>query len=115
MKSGTKPNRTNQLIAIIALGNDNIDFGTSGVHPDCLSLYFLKYYFCHILSLENLSADGQMWRSGLFGNASTININRAATFTKSGDTYNGETIQPVIFCRPTSFRSISKGRLISVV
>jgi hypothetical protein len=41
---------------LIALGNNNIDYGTSGVHAGCLSLYhFLKYYFCHILSLENLS------------------------------------------------------------
>ena len=51
---------------LIALGNNNIDFGTSGAHAGCFSLYhFLKYYFCHILSLENLSGDGQMWRSGL--------------------------------------------------
>jgi hypothetical protein len=46
---------------LIASGNDNIDFGTSGVHCSCFSLrLFLKYYFCHILSLENLSGDGQM-------------------------------------------------------
>jgi hypothetical protein len=46
---------------LIALGNNNIDFGTSGVHSSCLSLWhFLKYYFCHNLSLENLSGDGQM-------------------------------------------------------
>jgi len=45
---------------LIALGNNQIDFGTSGIYPGCLSLYhFLKHYFCHILSLENLSGDGQ--------------------------------------------------------
>ncbi len=33
----------------IALGNNNIYFGTSGVHPRCLSLYYsFKYYFCHL-------------------------------------------------------------------
>jgi hypothetical protein len=81
---------------LIALGNNNIDFGTSGVHPGCLSLYhFLKYCVCHILSLENLSGDGQMWRSGLSGNGSTVNIGYQATFSKVGGTDNGETIQYV--------------------
>jgi hypothetical protein len=101
---------------LIALGNNNIDFGTSGVHPGCLSLFhFLKYYFCHILSLENLSGDGQMWRSGLSGNGSTININYAATFTKTGENANGENIQPVIFCRSTKILTVRDGRIISVV
>ena len=101
---------------LIALGNNNIDFGTSGVHPGCFSLYhFLKYYFCHILSLENLSGDGQMWRSGLSGNSSTININYAATFSKIGATDNTETIQPVIFCRSTKILTVRDGRIISVV
>lgn len=101
---------------LIALGNNNIDFGTSGVHPGCLSLYhFLKYYFCHILSLENLSGDGLMWRSGLNGNASTININYSATFTNVGGTSNGATIQPVIFCRSTKILTVKSGRIISVV
>lgn len=101
---------------LIALGNNNIDFGTSGVHPGCLSLYhFLKYYFCHILSLENLSGDGQMWRSGLSGNGSTININYAATFGKTGANSNGESIQPVIFCRSTKILTVRDGRIISVV
>jgi hypothetical protein len=101
---------------LIALGNNNIDFGTSGVHPGCFSLYhFLKYYFCHILSLENLSGDGLMWRSGLSGNASTVNINYAATFSKIGATDNAETIQPIIFCRSTKILTVRDGRIISVV
>jgi hypothetical protein len=45
---------------LIAIGNANIDFGTSGVHAGCVSLWhFLKYYFCHILSLENLSGEAK--------------------------------------------------------
>ena len=102
---------------LIALGNNNIDFGTSGVHPGCLSLFhFLKYYFCHILSLENLSGDGLMWRSGLSGNGSTVNINYAATFQKnSGGVDNTESIQPVIFCRSTKVLTIQSGHIISVV
>jgi len=97
---------------LIAIGNANIDFGTSGVHPGCVSLYhFLKYYFCHILSLENLSGDGQFWRSGLSGNGSVININYSATFTST----NTENISPVIFCRSTKVLTIKSGHLVSVV
>jgi len=97
---------------LIALGNANIDFGTSGVHPGCVSLYhFLKYYFCHILSLENLSGDGQFWRSGLSGNGSVININYSATFNAT----NTESISPVIFCRSTKVLTIKAGHLVSVV
>lgn len=106
---------------LIALGNNNIDFGTSGVHPGCLSLYhFLKYYFCHILSLENLSGDGAMWRSGLSGNGSTVNINYQATFVNTSisgtaGTQNTESISPVIFCRSTKVLTIKSGHIISVV
>ena len=97
---------------LIAIGNANIDFGTSGVHAGCVSLWtFLKYYFCHILSLENLSGDGQMWRSGLSGNGSTVNINYAATFNGA----NTETISPVIFCRSTKVLTIRDGHIISTV
>ena len=97
---------------LIALGNANIDFGTSGVHAGCVSLWtFLKYYFCHILSLENLSGDGQMWRSGLSGNGSTVNINYSATFNGT----NQENISPVIFCRSTKVLTIRDGHIISVV
>ena len=101
---------------LIALGMMNQDLGASGVHSSCVSLYhFLKYYFCHILSLENLSGDGQFWRSGLSGNGSTININYSATFANNGGTANSENIQPVIFCRSTKVLSIKDGHIISVV
>ena len=101
---------------LIALGNNNIDFGTSGVHSSCISLWhFLKYYFCHILSLENLSGDGQMWRSGLSGNGSTVNINYAATLAGQGATANTESIQPVTFCRSTKVLTVRDGHVISVV
>lgn len=103
---------------LIALGNQNLDFGSGGVHAGCLSLWhFLKYYFCHILSLENLSGDGSHWRSGLSGNGSTINIGYQATFTKSGAgaVDNTENISPVVFCRSTKLLQIKDGRVISVV
>ena len=44
---------------LIALGHNHTDMGI-GVHPGCFSLaHFLKYYFCHILSLENLSGEAK--------------------------------------------------------
>ena len=101
---------------LIALGNQNLDYGTAGVHPACLSLWhFLKYYFCHILSLENLSGDGQTWRSGLNGNGATVNVNYQATFTTNSAITNTETISPVIFCRSTKVLQIKSGHIISVV
>ena len=96
---------------LIALGNANIDYGTAGVHAGCVSLWhFLKYYFAHILSLENLSGDGQHWRSGLSGNGSVVNINYSATFNST----NTESISPVIFCRSTKVLTIKSGHLIAV-
>ena len=102
---------------LIAIGNANIDYGTSGVHAGCVSLWhFLKYYFCHILSLENLSGDGAHWRSGLSGNGSVVNVNYSATFANyNNGTANSETIQPVIFCRSTKVLTIKSGHVISVV
>jgi len=101
----------------IALGNQNLDFGTGGCHPGMVSLFhFLKYYFAHILSLENLSGDGAHWRSGLSGNGSTVNIGYQATFsTTTGGTTNTEKIAPIIFCRSTKVLSIKSGRVLSVV
>ena len=103
---------------LIAIGNANLDYGTAGVHPGCLSLWlFLKYYFCHILSLENLSGDSLMWRSGLNGNGATVNVNYQATFNTygTGAITNTETISPVIFCRSTKVMQIRDGHIISVV
>ena len=102
---------------LIALGNANIDYGTAGVHPGCVSLWhFLKYYFAHILSLENLSGDGQHWRSGLSGNGSVVNINYQATFSNyNNGTANAENVSPVIFCRSTKVLTIKSGHIISVV
>jgi hypothetical protein len=57
-----------------------------------------------------------MWRSGLSGNGSTVNINYAATFTKTATGVdNTENIQPVIFCRSTKVLTIRDGHVISVV
>ena len=96
---------------LIALGNQNIDFGSGGLHMGIASIFhFIKYYFYHILSLENLSGDGSHLRSGLSGNGSTVNIGYNATFTTTaGGTVNAEKISPV------TIRSVRSGHIISVV
>ena len=56
-----------------------MDFG----HPASILVVFLFFITFNIntfiVSLENLSGDGLMWRSGLSGNGSTININYSTT------------------------------------
>ena len=96
---------------LIALGLHNIDMN-SGCHPGLRSLAdFLKYYFCHILSLENLSGDNQFWRSGLDGKAASINVQWNTTF----GTNNTDQVYPVTFNRCTKIITVQAGRLISVV
>ena len=97
--------------ALIALGNKNIDT-TSGTHPGMLGLaYFLKYYFVQICSLQNLSGDSQFWRSGLNGNAASINVQYNAVF----DSTATDSIYPVFFNALTKVMTISAGRIINVL
>jgi hypothetical protein len=56
-----------------------------------------------------------MWRSGLSGNGSTVNISYQATFDTLGTTANVESISPVIFCRSTKVLSIRDGHIVNVV
>lgn len=94
---------------LISMGNLNTDL-YSGVHPGCLSVFhFVKNYFCHILSLENLSGDGQYWRSGLDGRASSVNIRWNMTFTSGTDV-----ITPIVFCRRTNVMTITEGHQITI-
>jgi hypothetical protein len=97
--------------SLIALGMKHLDTGSS-IHPGCLNLQaFLKYYFCHILSLQNISGDSQYWRSGLNGNAASINVQYNAIF----DATATDSIYPIFFNALTKVLNISAGRVISVV
>jgi hypothetical protein len=91
-------------------GFQNIDLGTSGLHPGCLSLtHFLKYYFVDICSLENISGDANMWVSGLDGRQGGINVQYSATFaTNAGE------ITPYIYCRSTKVLSYKGGRQLEI-
>ena len=95
--------------SLISLGNLNIDL-YSGVHQGCKSIYhFLKYYFCHILSLENISGDSQFWKSGLDGRSASVTIKWYATFTTGTDV-----VQPLVFCRRTNIMSVTEGHQILI-
>lgn len=91
-------------------GFQNLDLGTSGLHPGCLSLkHFLRYYFVDICSLENISGDSQFYVSGLDGRAGGLNIQYNATFgTNSGEIY------PYVWCRSTRTLNIKAGRQIEL-
>lgn len=92
-------------------GFQNIDLGSSGIHPGCLSLaHFQKYYFIDICSLENVSGDNQFWVSGLDGRQGGINIQYTATFNSE----NASSIYPYIFCRSTKVLSIKAGRQLEI-
>ena len=95
-----------------AMGYNNIDVGTNGIHAGCLSLeHFLKYYYVHILSLENISGDGNHWISGLDGNSASINIQYNASFSST----NTQQVIPVVFCRSSKILNVSAGRQLSVI
>jgi hypothetical protein len=94
---------------LIALGNLNTDL-FSGVHPGCNSIYaFVKSYFCHVLSLENIDPSGQLWRSGLDGRSSSISVKWYATFSTGTDV-----IQPLVFCRRTNVMVVNEGHQVLI-
>jgi hypothetical protein len=95
---------------LIALGNLNQDM-SSGIHPGCNSLAaFLKYYFAHIVSLENLQ-QGDFYKSGLDGRASALNVAWKVQFTGT----SVETFTPYIFAKTTRIMVVNEGHSITVV
>jgi len=95
---------------LIALGNLNQDM-SSGIHPGCCSLsLFLKYYFTHIVSLENIQ-QGDFYKSGLDGRASALNIALKLVF----DGASTESFTPYIFCKTTRIMQINEGHSCTVI
>ena len=96
---------------LIALGNQNIDM-SAGCHPGLLSAvcHFPKYYFAHILSLENLDNSGQFFKSGLDGRAAALNISWKTSFTGTTDNCT-----PFIFCAVTKLLQINEGGQVTVI
>ena len=95
---------------LIALGNNHTDMGI-GIHPGCVSLaHFLKYYFCHIVSLENICAGEPFYKTGLDGKASSLNINSVSSFTTAVDE-----VIPHIYCNCTRIMQINEGHAITII
>jgi hypothetical protein len=96
---------------LISLGNLNQDM-SSGIHVGCCSLsLFLKYYFAHIVSLENIQ-QGDFYKSGLDGRASALNIAWKLVFSTSSATIN---YTPYIFCKTTRIMQINEGHSITII
>lgn len=95
---------------LIALGNNHSDMGI-GVHPGCCSLsHFLQYYFCHIVSLENICPGESFYRSGLDGKASALNINWVSSFATATDN-----VIPHIYCNCARIMQVNEGHAITVI
>ena len=95
---------------LISLGNLNQDM-TSGIHQGCCSLsLFLKYYFAHIVSLENIQ-QGDFYKSGLDGRASALNIALKLSFSSATTAL----FTPYIFCKTTRIMQINEGHSIVII
>jgi hypothetical protein len=97
--------------SLISLGNLNQDM-SSGIHPGCCSLsLFLKYYFSHIVSLENIQ-QGNFYKSGLDGRASALNIAWKMVFNSNSGSVN---YTPYIFCKTTRIMQVMAGHAIIII
>jgi hypothetical protein len=91
-------------------GFQNLDLGTSSLHPGCLSLqHYCKYYWVDICSLENISGDNNFYVSGYDGRQGGINVQYNAVFNA-----NAGTIIPYIYCRSTKVLTIKGGRQLEI-
>jgi hypothetical protein len=95
---------------LIALGNANLDMG-AGCHQGMRSLSdFLKYYFAHIVSLENISKNDDFYKSGLDGKSSALNI-----VWKQHYPTTGGNVVPYIFAKCTRIMQVNEGNSISII
>jgi hypothetical protein len=71
---------------------------------------FLKYYFTHIVSLENLSGTQEFYKSGLDGKSSALNI-----VWKQFYPVTGGNVVPYIFAKCTRIVQVNEGNSIVVI
>ena len=96
--------------SLISLGNANIDM-SSGVHPGLRSLPdFLKYYFTHIVSLENIQHQ-DFYKSGLDGKSSALNI----VWKLAYSTVATMSQTPYIYAKTTRILQVNEGGSIVVI
>ena len=82
-----------------------------GVYPGLRSLAdYLKYFFVHIVSLENIQS-GDFYKSGLDGKSSSLNIVWKLAFSTT-DTMRQT---PYIFAKCTRIVQINEGNSVIVI
>ena len=95
---------------LISLGNANLDM-SAGCHQGMRSISdFLKYYFAHIVSLENISKNDDFYKSGLDGKSSALNV-----VWKQHYPTTGGNVVPYIFAKCTRILQINEGNQVSVI
>lgn len=95
---------------LIAMGHKNYD-NSSGCHAGMRSLSdFLKYYFTHIVSLENLSGTNDFYKSGLDGKSSALNIVWKQFYPTTGGF-----VIPYIFAETTRIIQVNEGNQVTVI
>jgi hypothetical protein len=98
--------------SLIALGLNNVDMNAS-VHSGLRSLAdFLKYYFAHIVSLENISNDGHFTKSGLDSKASGLNVVWKLAYNSGAVSMKQA---PYIFAKCTRVLQINEGHSVMVI
>ena len=96
--------------SLIALGNLQNDMGV-GVYQGIRSLNdWLKYFFVHIVSLENIQS-GDFYKSGLDGKSSSLNIVWKLAYATT-DTMRQT---PYIFAKTTRILQINEGNSVIVI
>ena len=98
--------------SLIALGLNNVDMNAS-VHSGLRSLAdYLKYYFAHIVSLENISNDGHFTKSGLDSKASGLNVVWKLAYNSGAVSMKQA---PYIFAKCTRVLQINEGHSVMVI
>ena len=98
--------------SLIALGLNNVDMNAS-VHSGLRSLAdFLKYYFAHIVSLENISNDGHFTKSGLDSKASGLNVVWKLAYQSGAVSLKQS---PYIYAKCTRVLQINEGHSVMVI
>lgn len=96
---------------LIALGHNHQDMSI-GVYPGLNSLAaYLKYFFCHICSLEMINPGDGGWKTGLDGKSSSLNIVWKTSFGAN----TTDKVVPYIFAKTTRIMQINEGHSVSII
>jgi hypothetical protein len=95
-----------------ALDYANIDISAGSPAFTLTTGFHNKTSFVDILSLENISGDGNNWVSGLGGNGGIINVQYQATFSAASVE---SVVFPIIIAKVSKIMNIKIGRNIDIM